>query len=299
MNVTVTQPTGSGFLTLFPSGTSRPLAANLNFTPNKTVPNLVVVKLGTDGKVAMFNSTGTTHVIYDVAGWYSDSGTGNAGRYSSLLPDRLLDTRNGLGGGTRLGPGASLDLQVGGRGGVPAGGAAAAVVNVAATGTTAPSFLTVYPTGQARPTAANLNFNAGNTVSNRAMVKLGAGGKVTVYNNSGSADVVIDVGGWYSDDSVSGTTGTYSALAPARILDTRDGTGGVSGPIAGGTGVDVQITGTGGVPAAGVSAVILNVTVVPGGSPGYLTISPTGTARPLVSDLNYAGGETRPNLVVA
>ena len=44
MNVTVTQPTGDGYLTIFPSGTSQPLAANLNFTPAKTVPNLVVVK---------------------------------------------------------------------------------------------------------------------------------------------------------------------------------------------------------------------------------------------------------------
>jgi len=294
MNVTVTQPTGAGYLTMFPSGTTRPLAANLNFTPGKTVPNLVVVKLGAGGKVSMFNSSGSTHVIYDVAGWYSTTTSGNAGRYSALVPARILDTR----GGVRLGPGASMDLQVSGRGGVPAAGVSAAVLNVAVTGATAVSFLTVYPTGGTRPEAANLNDVAGDTVSNRVMAKLGTGGKVTLYNNAGSTDVVVDVGGWYSDASVAATTGAYTALAPARVLDTRDGTGGVAGALASNTGVDVQLTGVAGVPATGVTAVILNATVTSPAGPGYLTISPTGTARPLASDLNYATDETRPNLVV-
>jgi len=294
MNVTVTQPTGAGYLTLFPAGTTRPLAANLNFTPNKTVPNLVVVKLGTSGKVSMFNSLGSTHVIYDVAGWYSTTPSGNTGRFSALVPARILDTR----GGVRLTPGASMDLQVSGQGGVPATGVSAAVLNVAVTGATAVSYLTVYPTGGTRPEAANLNYVAGDTVSNRVMAKLGTGGKVTLYNNAGSTDVVVDVGGWYTDASQGGTTGAYTALVPARVLDTRDGTGGVAGAVASNTGVDIQLTGVAGVPATGVSAVILNATVTQPAGQGYLTISPTGTARPLASDLNYATDETRPNLVV-
>jgi hypothetical protein len=298
MNVTVTEPSASGYLTIYPAGDSRPLAANLNFTPGKTVPNLVVVKLGTAGRVEMFNSAGNTYVIYDVAGWYSDSGSGDAGRYTALVPARILDTRDGTGGGVRLNPGARVDVQVAGQGGVPGAGASAGVLNVAVTNATAVSFLTAYPTGEARPLAANLNFKAGDTVSNRVMVKLGAGGKVTIFNNSGSTDVIVDVGGWFSDSSVPGSTGTYTALAPARILDTRDATGGIAGPLGGGTNVDVQVTGRGGVPATGVSAVILNATVVGPAILGYLTISPTGSPIPLASDLNYAAGEIRPNLVV-
>jgi len=300
VNVTVTQPSAVGFLTIYPAGSQRPLASNLNFTPGKTVPNLVVVKVGVGGRVSMFNSAGATDVIYDVAGWFSESGGGGGteGRYAPLVPARILDTRDGTGGGLRLGPGASLDLQVAGRGGVPATGAAAAVLNVAATGTTAVSFLTVHPTGEARPLAVNLNMAAGDTVSNRAMVKLGAGGSVTIYNNAGSADVVVDVGGWYGDASATVPTGRYTALPPARILDTRDDTTGVTGPLDGGSAVALQVTGDGGVPTTGVSAVILNVTVVDPAGPGYLTLSPSGVARPLVSDLNYAGAETRPNLAV-
>ncbi|HJV09501.1 MAG TPA: hypothetical protein VJ653_07460, partial [Acidimicrobiales bacterium] len=261
-------------------------------------PNLVVAKLGAGGKVSMFNSAGTTHVIFDVVGWYSDTGAGNDGRLQPLTPARILDTRDGTGGGVRLQPGASLDLQVSGRGGVPASGAKAAVVNIAATGTTASGHLTVYPAGEARPLASTVNFSAGDTVSNRMMAKLGAGGKITVFNSAGSTDVVVDVGGWYTDASVAGTAGAFTPLAPARILDTRDGTGGVTGPVAGGTTADVQVTGRGGVPASGVSAVVINATVTQPSAAGYLTVFPAGAARPLASDLNYAGGETRPNLVV-
>jgi hypothetical protein len=302
MNVTVTQPTATSYLTLYPAGGIRPLASNLNFTPGETVPNLVVVKVGAGGRVSMFNAAGATDVIFDVAGWFSDAaagaGAGTSGRYGALQPARILDTRDGTGGGVRLGPGASLDVQIAGRGGVPATGAAAAVLNVAATGTTAPSYITVHPTGEARPLAANLNFLAGETVSNRAMVKLGAGGKVTIFNAAGSADVVVDVNGWYGDESATTATGRYTALPPARIMDTRDDTSGVTGPLHGGSDAALQVTGRGGVPATGVSAVILNVTAVDPAGPGYLTLKPSGAARPLVSDLNYAAGETRPNLAV-
>jgi hypothetical protein len=168
------------------------------------------------------------------------------------------------------------------------------VLNVAATGTTASSWLTVFPTGEPRPLASSVNFGPGDTVSNRVMARLGAGGRVTVYNNAGSTDVVVDVGGWYTDASVGGTAGEYTALPPARILDTRDGTG----PVPGGTTLEVQVTGRGGVPASGVSAVILNATVTQPAAAGWITAFPSGTTRPLASDLNHAAGETRPNLVV-
>jgi len=294
MNVTVTQPTAAGYLTLSPAGLPRPFTANLNFAPAQTVPNLVVVKVGTGGKIRLFNSAGNSHVIFDVAGYYSDSGTGADGRYTALVPARILDTRSTV----RLGPGATLDLQVSGQGGVPTTGAKAVTLNVAVTNTTATSYLTVFPTGVTRPLAANLNWNGGDTVSNRVKATLGTGGKISIYNDGGQADVIVDVGGWYSDATVAGTTGAFTALLPARILDTRNGTGGVVGPIAGGTSVGVQITGQGGVPPTGVSAVILNATVTGTTGAGYLTISPTGSPMPLAADLNYAAGETRPNLVV-
>ena len=88
------------------------------------------------------------------------------------------------------------------------------------------------------------------------MVKLGAGGKVTVYNNAGGTDVVVDIGGTYTDGSVEGQLGGYAPLVPARLLDTRTGP-----PIPAGGTMEVQVAGQGGVPAAGARAVILSVAV--------------------------------------
>src|SRR5206468_2495338 len=93
--------------------------------------------------------------------------------------------------------------------------------------------------------------------------------------------------------------GLTATVTPARILDTRNGTGGVNGAVGGAQSISVQATGVGGIPATGVSAVVLNVTVVTPTSGGYLTVYPAGAALPLASNLNFAATQTVPNLVVA
>jgi hypothetical protein len=71
LNVTVTAPTTSGFLTVFGDGTTRPTASNLNFVKAQTVPNPVVAPVGADGKVAVYNgSGGSVQLIADVSGWF-------------------------------------------------------------------------------------------------------------------------------------------------------------------------------------------------------------------------------------
>ncbi|MGI8426489.1 MAG: hypothetical protein ACR2FO_05015, partial [Actinomycetota bacterium] len=144
------------------------------------------------------------------------SGTAT-GRFTSLAPARILDTRYGTGGFTGpVGPGQSISFKVLGVGGVPASGVSAVVLNVAVTAPTNASYLTVYPSGTSTPNAANLNFNAGQTTSNAVVAKVGADGKVTVFNAAGWVLVIADVNGWFSDGSgVLG--GLYSSLAPARI----------------------------------------------------------------------------------
>jgi hypothetical protein len=115
-----------------------------------------------------------------------------------LVPARVLDTRNGVGAPLApLGANSSLDLQVTGRGGVPAG-ATAVVLNVTVTDATDSSFLTAWPTGVTRPVASNLNFVAGQTVPNLVIVQVGSGGKVSLYNFAGSTDVIADVVGYYT-----------------------------------------------------------------------------------------------------
>ena len=220
------------------------------------------------------------------------------GAYHPLAPARILDTRTGLGGGpAKVGPGATLALQVTGRGGVPATGVSAVALNVTVTEPTAGSFLTAWPAGDSRPLASNLNYEAGTTVPNMVVVKVGAGGKVNLFNLSGSVHVIADVAGYYLP-YLPTPGAAYTPLPPERLLDTRSGNGAPAGRVDAGATVILQVTGRGGVPATGVSAVVLNVTVTEPDAVSYLAVYPSAEARPLVSNLNWRAGDTVANLVV-
>ncbi|MGI8808176.1 MAG: hypothetical protein ACR2KK_10105, partial [Acidimicrobiales bacterium] len=93
----------------------------------------------------------------------------------------------------------TVSLTVTGRGGVPAEGVSSVVLNVAVTQPTADGYLTVFPAGAARPLASNINFAPGQTVSNAVVAKVGAGGKVDIFNAQGATHVVVDVQGWFGD----------------------------------------------------------------------------------------------------
>lgn len=215
--------------------------------------------------------------------------------YTALSPTRLLDTR--LTGQT-LGPDDSLSLAVTG-GSVPAS-ATAVALNVTVTDTTAASFLSVYPTGEARPVLSNLNWVAGETIPNLVIVPVGSGGQITVFNHAGKADVVVDLEGYFSPEPSGTTAGSYVALTPARIVDTRPGSGQpYSGQtLSAGSALDIQVAGQGGVPATGVAAAVLNVTVTDVSSAGYLTVFPQANSRPVASNLNWVTGDTVANRVV-
>ncbi len=292
LNVTVTQPTTGGYLTVYPTGGGRPLASSLNFVAGQTVPNLVEVALGTGGKVSAFNSSGSTHVVMDVAGWVATPPPTADGLFNSLAPARILDTRSGIGGPT-IGPNSSIDVQVTGQGMVPTTGVAAVVLNVTATNPTASSYLTVFPAGATRPTASNLNFLAGQTVPNRVVVKLSTAGKVTIYNLTGNTDVVADVGGWFTDATSTAGGSVFYGITPARILDTRNG----GTPIGPNGTLTVSVGGAGVVPAAA-KAVVMNVTVTNTTLSSYLTVWPSLVTQPTASDLNWVAGQSVPNLVI-
>jgi RNA 3'-terminal phosphate cyclase len=70
LNVTVTDPEAAGFVTVYPCGTARPNASNLNFSPGQTIPNNVVVKLGAGGTVCLFSQQ-TTNLIADINGAFT------------------------------------------------------------------------------------------------------------------------------------------------------------------------------------------------------------------------------------
>lgn len=298
LNVTVTQAQGSGVITVFPCEAGRPTASNLNYVANTNVANMVIAKIGANGLVCVFNSA-STDLVVDVAGYYS----GAQGFTALASPARLLDSRPGTttidgafaGGGLRPN-GGTVVLKVTGRAGVPAG-AATVVLNVTVDQTQVAGFVTVYPCG-AIPTASNLNYTAAKTVPNAVISKLSAAGTVCLYN-SGATHLIVDVAGYFADQSV-----LVPLAAPARLLDTRAGFATVDGAFSGiglrpstGT-IQLTVAGRAKIPA-NASAVVLNVTVDQPQASGFITDYPTGVTRPNASSLNYVAGQTVPNAVIA
>jgi len=201
LNVTVVSPTAGSFLQLWPTGSTQPVfGSSLNFNAGQIVPNQVTVKLGTAGKVRVFNAQGNVNVIADVSGYYK-AGSGKA--FFPIVPGRVLDSRSGptnVGAfSTPWSPGVAgiRDVQIAGLVGVPSD-ADGVVLNVTVVSPTAGSFLQLWPTGTTQPVfGSSLNFNADQIVPNAVTVKLGTAGKVRVFNAQGTVNVIADVAGYF------------------------------------------------------------------------------------------------------
>ena len=292
LNVTVTETTSGGYLTVSPTGSTRPLVSNLNWSAGATIPNAVTVKVGTGGKIDLYQSgPGTAQVIVDIAGYFTSGTVADPGGFTSITPARLLDTRT-AGGGGKIPANTTRDLPILGQGGVPATNVSAVVLNTTVTETTAGGYLTVFPSGTTKPVASNLNWSAGATIPNLVTVKVGDNGKVSLYQSGpGTAQVIVDVAGYYLGGTAT-KPGMFVALSPVRVLDTRPT------PVGGGSDYSLLLLNKGGIPASAVSAVVINVTVTETKAPGYLTVYPGSNPLPTASNLNWGGaGTTIPNLV--
>jgi hypothetical protein len=303
LNVTVISPSVGGYLTVYPSGSPRPNASNINFVAGAIVPNMVIAKLGADGSIATFNPEGWVDVAIDVVGWFPVS----AG-YGPLDPARIVETRSVPGYTTidgqlqgigAIGAGQTLSVPVAGRGSVPSTGVSAVALNVTAVDAGAESYLTVFPGGASKPNASNLNVLGGQTIANMVIAKVGADGSISIYNNSGFVNVVVDVMGWFS------STSQMASLSPARLVESRGGFTTIDGrqqnigPIGSRGTLSFEVAGRGGVPATGVRAVVLNVTVVSPTGSGYLTAFASGSVASGASNLNFVPGQIVPNMVIA
>ncbi len=197
VNVTAISPTAASYLTVYPDGAGVPDTSNLNLAPRRTKPNLVLVKVGGNGVIRLYNAAGYTHVAVDVVGWHGGPSTVARGRYRPVGPARLLDTR--VGTPKPLGPGGFRVIQPAGTPGIPLD-ASAVVLNVTAVLPTAAGYLTAYPPDASKPETSNLNFVPGDVVPNLVVVRLSGDGKVAFYNSGGSTHLVVDVMGWFTPD---------------------------------------------------------------------------------------------------
>jgi hypothetical protein len=226
--------------------------------------------------------------VFDVTGYFVPDLSGAT--FVPLIPARVLDTRAGTGLAGPHSAGTPRTFQVTGQGGVP-GSATAVTGNVTVTNQTAAGWLFLGPDPVVNPSSSTVNFPLGDTRANGVTVALGPGGSLSAtLGYSGSADVVLDVTGYFVPDG-SGTR--FVPLTPARLLDTRVGNG-LSGPFSAHSPRAFQVHGRGGVPGAatGVSG---NLTVTGPTASGWAYIGPDPLANPPSSTLNFPWGDTRAN----
>jgi hypothetical protein len=209
-NVTAVNPQAAGYLTVFPQGSSQPLASNLDYTAGQATSNRVIVPLSIGGpnagEISVFSSA-RADVVVDVSGYYSAAGGSGSLFSAEAAPVRICDTRAGnpsaLSGtsaqcnGLSLATGGTRTVQVSGLAGVPSG-ATAVAINLTGVSPSAPTFLTAYPNALPHPLVSDLNEVARDVRANMDIATLSSSGTITIYNSTGSMDVVVDVLGWYS-----------------------------------------------------------------------------------------------------
>lgn len=293
-NVTVVHAGGFGYATVWPTGSVRPTTATNNTeVVGQNIGNLVLAPLGLERKISFYPSV-DAHVVVDVFGVFARSGATDDGRFEPLGPVRHTDTRDDRrmdAGETR-----TFDLTTVG---VPAD-AAGVVMNLTAFDSNGRGFYTVWPSGEPRPTTANVNLNSAAFAAGNQVIASVTDGKVDVYTDIGS-HITLDVTGFFTGDgSGTQTGGLFVPTTPARFLDSReaDGPTALTGqrPLAEDTRLILPIAGRNGVPTEGVRAVALNLTANQTSARGFVKAFPAGTDEPATSSLNFStAGQTIPN----
>jgi Right handed beta helix region/PKD domain len=286
LNVTATQGTKMGYITAYADGSTLPGTSNVDFRADQNVANTVIAAVGLDGYVDLANqSAGSTHFVADLEGYYSpDASSG----YNAIAPARILDTRKT----TPIAAGQTVRLNMGSYKGI-----SATMLNLTVVDATGNGYITASPDLGTIPATSNVNYLTGQTVSNEAVVQVGADGYVDFTNRgTGAADLIVDLSGYFS----TGSGESFTPVAPTRILDTRDYLG-YDGDI-----VDphesLEVSSVGDCPGVvcGINpvAVSLNVTVTQPTANGYITAYPVGLkAIPNTSAFDFRAGQQIQNAV--
>ena len=296
VNLTAIRPTQAGFVTVHPCLFNPTLTSSLNFRVSADSGNEIVVDLDDEGRICLFTQ-GVTDLALDLVGYVPATSL-----YRTIRPSRILDTR--LTGITvdrrfqntgRLEAGSRFELEVGGRAGISSD-AVAVVVNVTAVKPGRKGFITVHPCLDTVPRAASLNYQVGVVRGNEIIAQLSPRGTICVFTSE-STELVVDVVGEVTSEN------TYRPVAPARIVETRTGSGTVDGRqnaigVRPANGVlRVEVGGRAGVPTTA-RGVVVNATVVVPENRGYLTVWNCEGAPPVAASLNHVLGEVVGNELV-
>jgi hypothetical protein len=189
LNLTLDQPDAAGWAAVYAAGQPRPATSNINVAAGETRPNVVFAPVGADGQVSVYLDL-PSHVIVDVLGSYSTAS--DAELFKPVKPKRIIDTRPS---GVRIPAGGTREVKVTDIAGVPST-ATAVVLNVTATDTQGPGYLTVFPSNVPLPPSSNVNYVAGQSIPNVVVSGVSPDGRVTIYSFA-ETHVIVDVAGWF------------------------------------------------------------------------------------------------------
>ncbi len=249
---------------------------------------------GGDTNYTSSTSNSYVQVVNSLSG---EQTTSAALQFIPITPCRIADTRNATGafGGPELAAGVTRTFNVPQSACNIPSTAAAYSLNITVVPIHGLGYLTMWPAGQTQPTVSTLNSD-GRVKANAAIVPAGSNGGVNLYA-SDATQAILDIDGYFVPAGTASALDFYS-VTPCRIADTRNPNGAEGGPsINGGGSRSFPIQGACNIPSTA-KAYSLNVTAVPHGSLGFLTVWPAGEAQPDSSTLNSSTGAVTANAAI-
>lgn len=293
LNATVAGSSGAGTLFGRPDADSgRTTMLIYSGVRGEFTSNSATVAVGADGTIQVMTEN-NARLILDVQGYYTANTDGTAAGGFVPVVKRLVDTRSGAGAPkAAIAPGKSINVQITGATGIPAGASSVVVNMIAINATDSDGYLTPYATGGSKPQNA-LHYAPSVTTAAQAQVPLSAEGRITIANGSATANLVVDVQGYFTAVGANGAAFTPSY---GRAYDSR---------AAGNTALaknetrSIQIAGKAGVPVmgSGITAVTLTLIVAHGGSAGYAQAYADGASNPGATAINFQADDIRTNTV--
>ncbi len=193
LNFSVVPHGGLGYLTVWPTGQTRPLVSTLNDVPGTIIANAALVPAGASGKVSVYPSN-DTDLIIDINGYFAPAGAGGLSLYA-VAPCRVIDTRH-VGNGQPFSGTLNPPVNVSGSFCGPPATAQAYVFNATVVPSGNLGYLTLWPDGTGRPTVSTLNALDGSITNNMAIVP-STNGKVDAYA-SGITQLILDISSYFA-----------------------------------------------------------------------------------------------------
>lgn len=242
LTLTSVSTSTSGYMTVWPAGLAKPIISNINYYYGANIANQVTVPIGQDGYISLYNNGSTAEAIFDLVGYYkpplAGTETSQNGRYYAITPERVYDSRttnNPLVGGI------TRDISIVSKYSKP-NYSMGVNTNSTIINPTTSGYLTAWQTSTARPNISNLNYRKGINQASAVSVSTSPASSTTninVYINSGSANIAIDLSGYFAADyqsdnnsnssNTSTTTSTISSMPCKYTAPTEaDKSGGMT-----------------------------------------------------------------------